>query len=272
MIFTGTKTTKILSLLIGLSFFLGEELNYSQLGPFFPTEARNKKDVSVTLIGVITGAFDIANFIGCFFLASFVTRKTQKFFFCVGAFISATCNGLFGVMGYSVGGSPFILLCILTRLLMGVGASMVWSTGLPILVPIYPKWAGRITSLVECFAGLGSMVGPTLGSALYSFGGYTLPFIASGGAEIVIGFLAVFILPTSNEPNQNDRANHSQVFNPKNEESHIGYTYWYYITRPQVLVLSGPLILMCSASGFLDVSIGPHLEQKFNIGGDISGY
>ena len=83
---------------------------------------------------------------------------------------------------------------------MGAGASMVWSTGLPILVPLYPLWAGRITSLVEAFVGLGSMVGPSLGSALYSIGGYAWPFIAAGVAEMVFALLAVVFLPTGKKP------------------------------------------------------------------------
>ena len=79
---------------------------------------------------------------------------------------------------------------------MGAGASMVWSTGFPILVPLYPLWAGRITSLVEAFVGLGSMIGPSLGSALYSIGGYATPFIAAGVAEMVLAMMAVAFLPT----------------------------------------------------------------------------
>ena len=227
------------------------------------------------MIGVITGAFDVANFIGCSLMASFATKETQKFCFCSGAFISATCNALFGVMGYSIGGAPFISVCILTRLLTGAGASMVWSTGLPILVPIYPQWAGRITSLVECFVGLGFVVGPTIGSSLYLLGGYVLPFLASGGAEIALVILAVFILPSGNDSKQDKMNQETQNdYQEKKSEvvNEVEFNFRDYVRRPEVLLLSGPLIFMCSASGFLDIAIGRYLEQKFGVMGDTCGY
>ena len=91
---------KALIILFAVTLFFGEGLNYSQIGPFFPTEAAAHKQVSTTFIGVITGAFDVANFIGAFVFASIISPRDHKFFYCTGALLSATCSGLFGVMGY----------------------------------------------------------------------------------------------------------------------------------------------------------------------------
>ena len=77
-----------IALVLGLTFYLGEGINYSQLGPFFPTEAKLNHGTSTTFVGVITSSFDIANFFAVFVLNQVINPKNQKFFFCVGAFLS----------------------------------------------------------------------------------------------------------------------------------------------------------------------------------------
>ena len=271
-----SKFGKIISIFLGLSFFIGEGLNYSQLGPFFPTEAQNKKDVSVSLVGFITGAFDMANLIAAFALAAVITPKNQKFFFCTGAIISSSSNGLFGLMGWSVGGTPYIVVCILIRIVMGTGASMVLSTGVPLLVPIYPKWAGKITSLIETSVGLGLMIGPSLGSAFYSLGGYPLPFLVSAGIELTFAVFCIIFLPTANEHMQKQKRD-PDTPTPSTSEyleatDDPGFNFIYYVTRPELILVSLPLIFTASSFGYLDVALGPYLEDKFGIGGDTSGY
>ncbi|XP_075255202.1 MFS-type transporter SLC18B1-like [Convolutriloba macropyga] len=186
---------KVVPVLLGLTLIIAEGVNYSQIGPFFPTEASVYKGISTTSIGIITGTFDVANLIAAIVLTSFITPKNQKAVFCFGALLSATCNGLFGVMGFSKGGPSFIALCSLLRFLMGTGASMVYSTAVPLLVPIYPQWSGRIASLFETCFGLGIMIGPLIGSLLFSAGGYFTPFTFAACSQILIVIICILFLP-----------------------------------------------------------------------------
>ena len=94
---------KFIALLLGLTFYLGEGVNYSLLGPFFPIEARYKHDTSTTFVGVITAFFDVGNLFAVFVFGGIIDRQNQKFFFCAGAFLSAASNLLFGAMGYTQG-------------------------------------------------------------------------------------------------------------------------------------------------------------------------
>ena len=64
------------------------------------------------------------------------------------------------------GGIWFASMCFLCRILMGIGAGMIWSTGIPLLTSLAPAYAGRITSLVESGAGFGIAIGPPIGSAV----------------------------------------------------------------------------------------------------------
>ena len=50
------------------------------------------------------------------------------------------------------------------------------------------------------------------------------------------------------------------------------YTFWYFVTRPEVLLMTSPTIFTCAGWGFLDVAVGRYLEATFGVGGDTSGY
>lgn len=54
-------------------------------------------------------------------------------------------------------------------------------------IPIlYPNKVEFAIGLAEIFTGGGFMVGPIVGSLLYSLGGYTTPFIVFGTSTLVV--------------------------------------------------------------------------------------
>jgi predicted MFS family arabinose efflux permease len=59
-------------------------------------------------------------------------------------------------------------------------------------------------SWTEVFFGLGYMLGPAIGSALYSLGGFMLPFIAVGSFGVIVSVLMIFAIPNikSDEPSK----------------------------------------------------------------------
>lgn len=48
---------------------------------------------------------------------------------------------------------------------------------------------------LETFFGLGLIVGPTLGGALYSIGGYTTPFAVLGSTLFLAAVMTALVLP-----------------------------------------------------------------------------
>ena len=50
----------IMSLTFAYILYILQGVNYSQLAPFYPNIAKDDKGVSTTVIGLITGAFDIS--------------------------------------------------------------------------------------------------------------------------------------------------------------------------------------------------------------------
>ncbi|XP_075242511.1 MFS-type transporter SLC18B1-like isoform X2 [Convolutriloba macropyga] len=189
----GVKTT--IAIAFSLFLFIAEGINYSQLAPFFPNEAELNKDLSKFLVGAISSCFDFSTLIFTLCLPLVARPELNKFFFVWGAIIGALANMGFGVLGAGPGGIWFASMCFLCRILMGIGAGMIWSTGIPLLTSLAPAYAGRITSLVESGAGFGIAIGPPIGSAVYSLGGYEYPFLTSGGIEMVLVIFVIFLLP-----------------------------------------------------------------------------
>jgi len=48
---------------------------------------------------------------------------------------------------------------------------------------------------LETFFGLGLIVGPTVGGALYEVGGYTTPFAVMGSCLLLSAIMTLFVLP-----------------------------------------------------------------------------
>ena len=99
----------------------------------------------------------------------------------------------------------FASLSFICRLFMGLGGALVWGTGIPLLTSIAPEYAGRVTSLAESAIGFGLAIGPPLGSAMYSLGGYELPFLTSGAIELVLALLVFYALPNGPADEDNEK-------------------------------------------------------------------
>ena len=58
---------------------------------------------------------------------------------------------------------------------------------------------------LETFFGLGLIVGPMVGGALYAAGGYYLPFVVLGSALLTTALLTACVLPKHVSDTDNNR-------------------------------------------------------------------
>ena len=70
---------------------------------------------------------------------------------------------------------------------------------LGILMKIFPNKVAKVMSWTQTCFGLGYMLGPGVGAALYSQGGFMLPFLVVGSVSTILSILLAFTIPKSSE-------------------------------------------------------------------------
>ena len=96
--------------------------------------------------------------------------------------LQAVCALMFGLatrLTISPKGVVFVFLA--SRSLQGFGAALANLAIFAIVAEVFPASLGKVMGLNEVIIGLGIMLGPVIGSALYSYGGFALPFLAGSG-------------------------------------------------------------------------------------------
>lgn len=99
---------------------------------------------------------------------------------------------------------------------------------------------------LETFFGLGLIVGPTVGGALYAVDGYYLPFVVLGACLFGTALLTLCILPMhANEPSPLDKP-HSML---------------KILKIPGMVVCSFAICATSASIGFIGATLEPHLRQ-----------
>ncbi|KAF0301147.1 MFS-type transporter SLC18B1 [Amphibalanus amphitrite] len=68
-----------------------------------------------------------------------------------------------------------------------------------IIAKEFPDNVATTFASLETFFGIGLIVGPTVGGALYQLGGYTLPFVSLGGVLLFTAVLTFVLLPNHDD-------------------------------------------------------------------------
>ncbi|KAL5014839.1 hypothetical protein ScPMuIL_009109 [Solemya velum] len=216
---------------------------FSLLAPFFPTEA-NKKGASDTLVGMIFGAFELVIFISAPIFGNYLTRIGSKFMFIAGVMVCGTCAILFGTLDRSPDGTPFIVMCFLSRSVEALGASAYITASFAIVAHAFPDHVSTVFGTLETFAGLGFMIGPPIGGALYEAGGYGLPFFVMGGTLITVACIGMKVMPSQDDKH-----------NP------FSGSVFTLMKSPLTWVTGISVVSGSVALGFLDPTLADHLSS-----------
>ncbi|CAG5107905.1 Similar to Slc18b1: MFS-type transporter SLC18B1 (Mus musculus) [Cotesia congregata] len=213
--------------------------------PFYPREAE-KKNASPSEYGLVFGIFELIVFLISPVYGQHLNRIGPKLLFNGGILTTGTCAIFFGLLDKVNGHYPFIILSFIIRILEAFGNAAFLTASFAIIAKEFPENVATTFASLETFFGLGLIVGPTVGGALYQIGGYTLPFAILGSALIVTAIITAFILPSHNDSDQD-----SPKFG--------GYTKVLRI--PGVLVSTASIMATSMSIGFLQATLEPHLRQ-----------
>lgn len=171
--------------------------------PFYPQEAE-AKGASATEYGFVFGIFELTVFIVSPLLGQNLGRFGAKRVFNIGILTTGTCSVLFGLLDRIENGKWFIALSFIIRIVEAVGNSGFLTASFSIIAKEFPEAVGTMFACLETFFGIGLIVGPTVGGALYQVGGYSLPFVALGSLLIGTAILTHFVLPQKYDEKQQE--------------------------------------------------------------------
>lgn len=96
----------------------------------------------------------------------------------------------FGFLTHCTDVNMYISLALLIRFLQGLSSSFIQTTMYSISTNFFPDHKDAMIGLIEAVTGVGLILGPLIGSALYAIGGYLFIFYSFGSLFI---FFSLFV-------------------------------------------------------------------------------
>ena len=160
--------------------------------PMYPGVAM-KKGLSDSEIGVIMGMSPFISFLIYPFMNIFVNNNNFKLLFAISGFYVSASLALFGLLT-EMERTPFEVFSLTFQILQAVAQAILFLASYAIMLRIFPKYRTITISVFEMFIGLGYMVGPPIGGALFDTFGFTLMFFGTGALSFIVVSVSVLIL------------------------------------------------------------------------------
>jgi MFS family permease len=166
----------------------------TMVNPLIPAEAI-RHDVDQIVLGMLFFIFSLSSLTTSLFLG-----KIQSYLGRRNIILVAFILKIFTYLGFIVISSvktklPFILLFGFLHITQGISASWYQTAAYSSLTIMFPEKVDYVISCFETFSGIGFSFGPAIGSILFAYGGYTLPFYVFLVILTCMTFLTNYFLP-----------------------------------------------------------------------------
>lgn len=102
-----------------------------------------------------------------------------------GIFLSGLATIALGLAIFVPSGVPFFTGVLIIRTVQAIGHAAFFTATWAIVGKLFPQRISMITGINEVAYGIGYMLGPPVGSALYELGGYVLPLLVVGIGQVL---------------------------------------------------------------------------------------
>ncbi|HEU5347589.1 MAG TPA: MFS transporter, partial [Ktedonobacterales bacterium] len=157
-------------------------LLYSLVIPFLPGEAQGlgaSPLVTGALFAMYAAGIFAATPLAAWFTDHLGPRRTLLW----GLLALAASTLLFAFSPTLALGLPGLFVA---RASQGIASALAWTAGLAVLVQLYSaEERPRLFARAFTVTGLAVLIGPPLGGALYTLGGFTLPFMVATGLVVL---------------------------------------------------------------------------------------
>jgi len=216
----------------------------SMQAPFYPREAVSK-GLQVWHFGLVFGAFELTVFMVSPIFGTYIKKIGVKRTLNLGIGLVGIILILYGCLGMLKSGPWFLGLSFVLRIFEACGNSAFLTGSFSAIANEFPTNVASMFALIELFFGIGEIVGPVVGGALYEVGGFTLPFSVMGGILFLSSIFIYFVLPES----------------PPSEDSESGPTILEALSKPSILIALFKVLTAAASIGFLQTTLEPHLHD-----------
>jgi len=219
----------------------------SMQAPFYPREAV-RKGLKVWHFGLVFGAFEITVFLVSPIIGSSIKKIGVKRTLNVGIGAVGIILVAYGCLGIVEDGKTFLGLSMGLRVLEACGNSAFLTGSFSAIAREFPAQVASMFAMIELFFGIGEIVGPVIGGALYEVGGFTLPFAIMGSLLFLSSIFIYFVLPDTPEPVTLE------------DENAVKPSMKNALTKPGILIALFKVGSAACSLGFLQTTLEPHLS------------
>ncbi|KAF0292251.1 MFS-type transporter SLC18B1 [Amphibalanus amphitrite] len=113
----------------------------------------------------------------------------------LGLLLAGTTTVVYGLLIYVENPTTFLACSMTLRAVEGVGSAAVLTAVRSIIINQFSQRMNSAMSLVEGMYGGGLCLGPALGGAMYSVGGYGAPFYTLGALLVANSAVSLLLMP-----------------------------------------------------------------------------
>jgi len=220
----------------------------SMQAPFYPREAVSK-GLEVWHFGLVFGAFEITVFIVSPIIGANLNRFGVKRTLNVGIGAVGLILIGYGCLGLIQSGKLFLGLSFVMRIFEACGNSMFLTGSFSAIAREFPDKVASMFAMIELFFGIGEIVGPVVGGALYEVGGFTLPFAVMGSLLFLSSIFIYFVLPNTPQP----------IIEV--DENAVKPSMRNALSKPAILIALFKVGSAAASLGFLQTTLEPHLHD-----------
>lgn len=235
--------------------------------PFYPLEAE-KKGCVPSEYGLVFGIFELTVFLVSPIIGANLNRMGMKFTLNFGIGTVGVTSIFFGLLDKIQDANTFLALSFalryrkipnyfrrekiqifFSRIIEACGNAGFLTGSFSMIAKEFPDNVATMFAILETFFGIGMILGPTVGGALYQVGGFTLPFVTLGGVLVCATIFCFFILPSSHEDSRSDNEKPSAL---------------QALKVPSIVMAMYSVACSACSLGFIQATLEPHLRD-FNL-------